>query len=86
MCVLCTGDEDEVDKQMGEVDGEERDKLDEQMWGSDEEEELSKVHNHSLAQRLYYTSLKSPQPLAQKEVLVSGHMTTKFECIMLLII
>ena len=69
----------------GEVDGEERG-LDEQMKGSDEEEVLSKVHDHSLAQRLYYTSLKSPPPLAQKEVLVSGHMTTKFECIMLLII
>lgn len=29
--------EEELDKQMGEVDGDDIDKLDEQMWGSDEE-------------------------------------------------
>lgn len=31
--------EEELDKQMGEVDGDDTDKLDEQMWGSDEEQE-----------------------------------------------
>lgn len=31
--------EEELDKQMGEVDGDDIDKLDEQMWGSDEEQE-----------------------------------------------
>lgn len=30
--------EEELDKQMGEVDGDDIDKLDEQMWGSDEEQ------------------------------------------------
>lgn len=30
--------EEELDKQMGEVDGDDTDKLDEQMWGSDEEQ------------------------------------------------
>lgn len=30
--------EEELDKQMGEVDGYDIDKLDEQMWGSDEEQ------------------------------------------------
>lgn len=29
--------EEELDKQMGEVDGDDTDKLDEQMWGSDGE-------------------------------------------------
>lgn len=32
------GKEEELDKQMGEVDGSDREKLDDQMWGSDEEE------------------------------------------------
>lgn len=31
--------EDELDRQMGEVDGDDTEKLDDQMWGSDEEEE-----------------------------------------------
>lgn len=31
--------EEEMDKQMGDVDGPDSDKLDEQMWGSDEETE-----------------------------------------------
>lgn len=30
--------EEELDRQMGEVDGDDIDKLDEQMWGSDEEQ------------------------------------------------
>lgn len=30
--------EEELDKQMGEVDGDDTDKLDEQMWGSDGEQ------------------------------------------------
>lgn len=30
--------EEELDKQMGEVDGDDTDKLDEQMWGSDVEQ------------------------------------------------
>ena len=33
------GDDNEIDKQMGDVDEQGGDKLDEQMWGSDEEEE-----------------------------------------------
>ena len=33
------GDDNEIDKQMGDVDEQGEDKLDEQMWGSDEEEE-----------------------------------------------
>jgi midasin (ATPase involved in ribosome maturation) len=32
------GQEEELDKQMGDVDGDDREKLDDQMWGSDEEE------------------------------------------------
>ena len=34
-------DEEELDRQMGEVDEKETEKLDEQMWGSDDEEEGS---------------------------------------------
>ena len=32
-------DEKDLDKQMGELDGNDAEKLDEQIWGSDEEEE-----------------------------------------------
>ena len=33
------GDEDKVDKQMGDLGDEQADRLDEQVWGSDEEED-----------------------------------------------
>ena len=32
-------DEKDLDQQMGDLDGEDAEKLDEQIWGSDEEEE-----------------------------------------------
>lgn len=38
--------EEEIDKQMGEVDDMDNDKLDEQMWGSDEEEDASEVSSY----------------------------------------
>ena len=35
-------DENELDKQMGDLDGKDADKLDEQVWGSDDEQEEEK--------------------------------------------
>lgn len=37
--------EEELDKQMGDVDGPESDKLDERMWGDEEEEEDEEKKN-----------------------------------------
>jgi len=36
-------DDDELDKEMGDLGGAEADKLDEQVWGSDEEEEEEQI-------------------------------------------
>lgn len=43
------GDEDDVDKQMGEVDGQDTEKLDEKIWGDsddEEEKEVDEEHHH----------------------------------------
>ena len=43
------GDEDDVDKQMGEVDGQDTEKLDEKVWGDsddEEEKEVDEEHHH----------------------------------------
>ncbi|KAH3728937.1 hypothetical protein DPMN_054900 [Dreissena polymorpha] len=37
--LVLTGDEEEIDKQLGDLGDEDAEKLDEQMWGSDQEEE-----------------------------------------------
>lgn len=38
---VASDNEEEMEKQMGDVDGPDENRLDEQMWGSDEEEEDS---------------------------------------------
>jgi midasin len=36
-------EQEELDKQMGDVDGDTEDKLDERLWGSEDEEEVEEV-------------------------------------------
>ncbi len=52
VCLFAEGDEDEsgddeeqpeLEKEMGDLDGQDADKLDEQIWGSDDEDEDDKV-------------------------------------------
>ena len=41
------GNEDDVDKQMGEVDGQDTEKLDEKMWGDSDDEEEKEVNQEA---------------------------------------